>query len=202
MLISKHLLYHATVLSAATRAPAQRSPHQRLASLFRAISYTFLLGLAVLEPRAHAEWRDPPSSLSFETPHGTLSVQTSEYFYDSRLYLDGTPLQPAVQGRLDITYAYQIDDAHAALIAISDGETQCAVHYMWVVLDRTGYRISPRIGSCSKQIKVAAKGSQLVLTTPSAQHADKVDVYTYDGTAITKRTRAATKAEVAALLKP
>lgn len=169
-----------------------------MARLRQAFSCALLLTLAATGATAHADWRAPPSSLTFETPHGTLSVQTSEYIYESRLYLDGVPIQPAIQGRLDITYAYQIGDDHATLVSVSDGNAQCPVHYLWVTLSRKGYRLSPSIGSCSKQIKVSAKGAQLILTTPNPQQAGKVDVYTYDGISVSKRIRAATRAEASA----
>ncbi|MFO8212403.1 hypothetical protein R2K36_33625, partial [Pseudomonas aeruginosa] len=90
------------------------------ARLQRALSYLAGLALAGISVNAAAEWRALPSSLAFETPYGTLSVQTREYIYESKLYLDNVLIQPLIQGRLDITYAYQIDDAHAALISISD----------------------------------------------------------------------------------
>lgn len=186
------------MLHAAFRAFTSRQFPRRAARLQRALSYLAGLALAGISVNAAAEWRALPSSLAFETPYGTLSVQTREYIYESKLYLDNVLIQPLIQGRLDITYAYQIDDAHAALISISDGNTQCPVQYVWVTLHNKGYRVSPTFGSCSKQIKVNAKGALLILTTPNAQQAGKVDVYTYDGNRISKRVRTATRSETGA----
>ena len=184
-------LFAESVLSVAFSALTLRLSPRLASHLLRTLPGALLLAAAAVSP-ARANWPAPPSSLVFESPYGTLSVETSEYIYESRLYLNQAPVQPALQGLLDITYAYEINDAHAALVAVSDGNAQCAVRYHWVVLKRNGYRVSPALGSCSKRIKVTAKGAQLILATPNPQDGGKVDVYTYDGNSVKKRTRAAT----------
>lgn len=154
-----------------------------------------LWGVHGLASAENSAWEAPPSALVFETPHGTLQVRTREYVYESRLYLNDTPVQPSINGLINITYAYQIDDTHAALIAVNDGNGECPVHYYWITLNKKGYELSPKLGSCSPHIRVSVQGTSLILATPNPQQANKVDVYTYDGKTIRKRTRAATTAE-------
>lgn len=183
------------MLFAASSTLTSRLPQRYALRLLRILSCAGLLATTAVAAPALADWQQPPSSTIFETPYGTLSVQASEYIYESKLYLGEAPVRPAIQGLLDITYAYEVADAHAALVAVSDGNAQCPIHYRWVVLNRSGYHISPPVGSCSKLIKVSAEGMLLTLTTPNAQDAGKVDIYGYDGKRIRKRTRAATPAE-------
>lgn len=155
-----------------------------------------MLATLVVSSPATAGWPEPPSSTVYESVYGTLTVETSEYIYESKLYLNNKPIQPALHGLLDISYAYELKDAHAALVAVSDGNQQCAIRYHWVVLKRKGYQVSPAFGSCSEHIKVTSKGTRLILSTPSTKAADKVDVYIYYDNHIEKHTRAATEAEL------
>ena len=149
-------------------------------------------------PPAMAQWPEPPSAVTFESPYGTLTVETSEYVYESELYLNNKPVQPTLQGLLDISYIYDLKQAHAVLVSVSDGNPKCAVRYHWVVLKPNGYSVSPAFGSCSELIKVSSKGKRLIVATPSAQNPSEIDVYIYYDNHIEKRSRAATSAELQA----
>lgn len=133
-------------------------------------------------------WPVSPSRLYLSTPYGTLDVAPSEYVYESRLRIDQVDVSPAVTGMLNITYAFSTPKAQIALVSINDGNNGCPVTYRWIVLQESGYTLSPEFGSCSEQIKVAAKGRLLTLQTPSHKAPGKIDVYTYDGKSIKHRT--------------
>ncbi|MDS1141995.1 hypothetical protein RE432_16250 [Pusillimonas sp. SM2304] len=135
-----------------------------------------------------ATWPVSPSRLHLPTPYGTLDIATSEYVYESRLRVDSIDVNPPVKGMLNITYAFSTPKAQVALISINSGNNGCPVAYRWVVLDKSGYTVSPEFGSCSEQIKVSAKGRLFTLQTPSSQAPDQIDVYTYDGKSIKHRT--------------
>lgn len=126
-------------------------------------------------------WPVSPSRMELNTPYGRLHVDTSEYIYDSRLFVDGTEVNPAVRGILNITYAFERPKAQIALISIDNGNNACPVVYRWITLTRTGYTVSPEFGSCSDNISVSATGKFLTLKTPSSQKPDRIDIYTYDG---------------------
>lgn len=134
-------------------------------------------------------WPPLPSRVDFVTPYGTLGIKSYEYVYEARLQIDHVEITPPVEGLLNITYAFNLPKAEAALVSISDGDLHCPFKYRWVVLDRKGYTISPAIGSCSEKIKVSVKGERFYLETPDPQKPDKIDTYIYDGKALTRRSR-------------
>lgn len=134
-------------------------------------------------------WPPLPSRLDFVTPYGTLGIKSYEYVYEARLQIDHVEIRPTVEGLLNITYAFNLPNAEAALVSISDGDLHCPFKYRWVILNRKGYVVSPAIGSCSEKIKVSVKGQQFFLETPDHQKPDKIDTYIYDGKALTRRSR-------------
>lgn len=137
-----------------------------------------------------ASWPVSPSRLALDTPYGKLHIATSEYVYESRLMIDGADVAPAVHGILNITYAYSLPKAQVALVSINTGYNTCPVAYRWVVLEASGYTVSPEFGSCSEQIKVTARGRVFTMRTPNSQKPDKIDIYTYDGKTIKRRMAA------------
>src|SRR3546814_12494448 len=118
---------------------------------------------------APVTWPVSPSRLHLSTPYGTLQVATSEYVYESQLRIDGAEVSPTVRGILNITYAFSMPTAQVALVSIGNGNNQCPIVYRWVVLQKSGYTVSPEFGSCSNQIKVSAKGRVLTLQTRSEE---------------------------------
>lgn len=132
-------------------------------------------------------WPASPSRLQLPTPYGTLNIAPSEYVYESRLQINDQDIVPAVSGILNITHAYSMPQAQIALVSINNGNTTCPVMYRWVVLEKSGYKVSSEFGSCSEHIKVSAKGRLFTMQTPSSQKPDKIDVYTYDGKTIKHR---------------
>jgi hypothetical protein len=135
-----------------------------------------------------ATWPVSPSRLHLATPYGTLNVATSEYIYESQLRIDDVNVSPAIRGILNITYAFNMAKAQVALVSINNGNNQCPIVYRWVVLQKSGYKVSPEFGSCTDQIKVSAKGRVLTMQTPNTQKPDKIDIYTYDGKTLKQRT--------------
>jgi hypothetical protein len=135
------------------------------------------------------EWPPLPSRLDFATPYGTLGIKSYEYVYEARLQIDQVEISPPVEGLLNITYAFSLPNAEAALVSISDGNPHCPFKYRWVVLHRKGYTVSPAFGSCSEKVKVSVEGRRFFLETPDHQKPDKIDTYIYDGKALTRRTR-------------
>ncbi|UYO92493.1 hypothetical protein [Pollutimonas sp. M17] len=135
-----------------------------------------------------ATWPVSPSRLNLATPYGTLQVATSEYVYESQLRIDGIDVYPVIRGILNITYAFKMPKAQVALVSINNGNNLCPIAYRWVVLQKSGYTVSPEFGSCNDQIKVSAKGRVLTLQTPNTQKPDKIDVYIYDGKTLKQRT--------------
>lgn len=135
-----------------------------------------------------ATWPVSPSRLHLATPYGTLNVATSEYIYESQLRIDDVNVSPAIRGILNITYAFNMAKAQVALVSINNGNNQCPIVYRWVVLQKSGYTVSPEFGSCTDQIKVSAKGRVLTMQTPNTQKPDKIDIYTYDGKTLKQRT--------------
>lgn len=157
---------------------------------------TFLLygslasvALAAGPARATTEtnWPMPPQLTQLATPYGTLLVGASEYVYESQLQIDGNQVDPPISGMLNISYAFSIPDAQAALVAISKGNDTCPISYRWVVLKADGYQVSPEFGSCSEHIKVTANSRTLTLQTPSREAPGRVDVYEYDGKVVRHR---------------
>ncbi len=150
-------------------------------------SILLLLGSQALAA-APPTWPVSPSRLQLSTPYGDLHVASSEYVYESRLQVDNADVDPQIRGILNITYAFNMPTAQAALVSINSGNNGCPISYRWIVLDKSGYTVSPEFGSCNDQIKVSAKGRQLTLQTPSTHTPDKVDVYIYDGKTVKHRT--------------
>jgi len=127
--------------------------------------------------------------MAFKTPYGTLGIRSSEYVYESRLYIDDGDVEPVVVGLLNIPYAFSMEKSEVALVSISNGDNECPVSYRWVILNKKGYKVSPPFGSCSSQIKVWVQGRKLALQTPNPEKPDKMDTYVYDGKSVKKRTR-------------
>ncbi len=133
-------------------------------------------------------WPVSPSRMELATPYGTLHVNTSEYVYESRLLIDGAEVHPTVRGILNITYAFKRPNAQIALISIDSGNSNCSIVYRWIILQKSGYTLSPEFGSCSQNIQVSATEQTLTLRTPSSQKPDKIDTYTYDGKTVRRST--------------
>ena len=144
---------------------------------------------AGLSSSAQAIWPETPSRLDFATPYGTLGIKSSGYIYESRLVINDQEIEPAVVGLLNITYAYKLRHAQAALVSINNGNELCPVSYRWVLLNKGGYKVSPAFGSCSDQIRVKAAGTRFTMLTPNSQKPDKIDVYVYDGKTIKQHTQ-------------
>lgn len=138
-------------------------------------------------------WPVSPSRLQLSTPYGDLQVKSSEYIYEARLQIDDTDVDPEIHGILNITYAFNMPTSQAALVSINSGNNGCPIMYRWIVLKKSGYEVSPEFGSCNEHIKVSAKGRHLTLQTPSAQAADKIDEYVYDGKTVKHRLRSIKK---------
>lgn len=136
---------------------------------------------------APAAWQVPPSRLDLDTPHGELHVTPSDYVYESVLRLNNADIEPRIVGLLNIPYAYNMPEFHAALISIHKGNEGCPVVYRWVRIDKSGYSVTPEFGSCSENIQVSAIGRTLTVLTPSSTNPDKMDSYTYDGNAVKHR---------------
>ncbi|CAM5412238.1 putative protein OS=Eoetvoesiella caeni OX=645616 GN=DFR37_103448 PE=4 SV=1 [Eoetvoesiella caeni] len=158
-----------------------------LFALFSLLSMVMGSGSSVMAQSQ--TWPPLPSRLDFATPYGKLGIKSYEYVYESRLQIDDVEIRPPIEGLLNITYAFDLPDAEAALVSVSDGDLQCPFKYRWVVLHRKGYSVSPPIGACSEKIKVSVKGRRFFLETPNNQKADKIDTYIYDGKALTRRSR-------------
>lgn len=161
----------------------------RLACLPLALASLGVVGLAGAGGAAYGntDWPAAPSRLQLETPYGHLHVSQSDYVYESRLLLDDEPIQPVVEGLLNIPYAYSSSRYHVALVSIDSGHSSCPVAYQWITLSAKGYDITPPFGSCSSAIRVAAKGTRFTLETPSQDTPGRVDVYVYDGKSVKKK---------------
>lgn len=138
---------------------------------------------------AETIWPVPPSRLSLDTPYGTLSVETSGYVYESVLLFNKKIVEPKIEGIINITYAFATPKSQVALVSVNKGSYECPVTYYWVTVKKTGYVVSPSFGSCSKQIKVFATERDFTMETPNAAKPDEIDVYTYNGKTIRRRTR-------------
>ena len=134
-------------------------------------------------------WPTAPQLMELPTPYGTLEISESDYIYESRLKIDGEELDPPVKGRLYISFAFELPDRQAALVAISQGNDICPVSYRWVVVRANGREVSPAFGSCSERIRVSADAKHLTLHTPNRESPEKIDEYVYDGKTIKQRTR-------------
>lgn len=159
----------------------------------RSLIYRLLAGfLALLGSQmvvaAQAAWPISPSRLQLPTPYGTLHVASNEYVYESSLQIDDIDVDPQVRGIINITYAFNMSASQAALVSINNGNNGCPISYRWVVLEKSGYKLSPEFGSCNEQIKVVATERYLTLRTPSPNAPGQIDVYVYDGKTIKHRT--------------
>lgn len=134
-----------------------------------------------------APWPAVPSRTVLQTPYGTLGVRSNEYIYESRLMFRGQPVEPRISGIINITYAYKIADSQAVLIAVDTGSISCEITYYWIRINSKGYHVSEPFGSCSPEIRVDTEGTQLVLSTPSTERADKIDMWVYDGHTVRRR---------------
>lgn len=151
---------------------------------------SFLLLCPLAGPQAaQADWPLAPSRLDLVTPYGDLHVKPSEYIYESRLLINDAEADPQIEGILNITYAFATPQAHAALISINDGNSRCPIAYRWVILDKKGYKMSPAFGSCSPHIKVSSTRRTLVVKTPNSENPSKIDIYSYDGKTVKRRTQ-------------
>ena len=146
--------------------------------------------LAVSTGATHAAepvWPPQPSRLELESPYGTLNVQANEYVYEALLRLDDVPIKPQIRGILNIPYAFSLPKSHAALVSISSGDNDCPIAYRWIILRNTGYKVSPKFGSCSEHIEVSAHGPRFTVRTPNRENPGKIDVYIYDGKTLSQR---------------
>lgn len=150
-------------------------------------SVLFVLG-SQAAVASQTQWPTSPSRTQLATPYGNLHVVSSEYVYESRLQVDDTDVDPEIFGILNITYAFSTPTSQSALVSINTGNNGCPFVYRWIVLDKSGYRVSPEFGSCNDQIKVTVKGRKLTMITPSTHTPDSVDMYTYDGKTLKHRS--------------
>ena len=141
-------------------------------------------------PATHASqttWPVSPSRLQLPTPYGTLQVASNDYVYESSLQVDNTDVDPQVRGIINITYAFNMPTSQVALVSINNGNNGCPISYRWVVLEKSGYRMSPEFGSCNEQIKVTATQRLFTLQTPSTHTPNQIDIYVYDGKTVKHR---------------
>jgi outer membrane protease len=143
--------------------------------------------MSVASANSTPTWPVSPSRLALDTPYGTLNIASNEYVYESQLRINDDDINPSIKGILNITYAFSMPKAQIALVSINSGNNGCPVSYRWIILQKSGYTVSPEFGSCSEHIKVSAKGRLFTMQTPS-QNRDKIDIYTYDGKTIKRRT--------------
>lgn len=126
-------------------------------------------------------WPVAPKLTELTTPYGKLAVSESEYVYEARLKVNEIEIDPPVTGLLSISYAFELPDRQAALVAINSGNDSCPVSYRWVVLKADGYQVSPAFGSCSEHIQVSADARRLTLRTPNRKTPGEIDTYVFDG---------------------
>lgn len=155
--------------------------------LFRTALASLLLATSAAVASSEVNWPVLPKLNELPTPYGTLSVGASEYVYEARLQLDGILVEPLVSGMLNISYAFNMPQAQAALVVINKGYDACPVTYRWVVLNASSYRVSPEFGSCSENIRVSADSRRLTVQTPSREKPGALDVYVYDGKTVKHR---------------
>jgi len=164
-----------------------RRPCRRVAPALLGAAFLWPAAAPSAQPAESASWPVPPSRLELATPYGDLHVKASEYIYEALLLIDDTPVEPRIEGLLNITYAFATPHSLAALISVSNGNDACPIAYRWIVLGEKGYKVSDSFGSCSPKIQVAAEANKLIVTTPNAKKPDKIDTYVYDGKRIRRR---------------
>ncbi len=157
--------------------------------LYRTALASLLLATGTALASPEVNWPVLPKLNELPTPYGTLAVGRSEYVYEARLELNGTQVEPQVSGMLNISYAFNMPQALAALVVVSKGYDACPVTYRWVVLKPDSYQVSPEFGSCSEHIRVSADSRHLTVLTPSREKPGALDVYTYDGKTVKHRVR-------------
>lgn len=135
-----------------------------------------------------AEWPSSPLNTSLETPYGVLTVQASDYVYGATLLFDGKPTEPAIKGILNIPYAYVVGKRTMALVSQDRGQADCPVVYYWMTIGARGYQLTGPFGSCSAQIRVAARGALLQLETPDRLQSGRMDVWEFDGEKVHRQT--------------
>jgi hypothetical protein len=161
--------------------------HQHTSITSLALLPAALLACGCATAAVPDNWPPLPSRLNVVTPYGTLDIKSHGYIYEARLQIDNTEIAPPIEGLLNITYAFDLPHAKAALVSINDGSDRCPISFRWVILRSAGYTVSPAFGSCSTRIKVSIKGRRLYLQTPNYQKPDKMDVYIYDGKTLKQR---------------
>ncbi|MER1966261.1 hypothetical protein [Castellaniella sp. GW247-6E4] len=144
-------------------------------------------GLAPAHSQTADLWPDPPFRNVLATPYGTLEVRTTSYVYGSALLLDGTEVEPPIEGLINISYAYRVGKRSVALISVDTGDRACPIHYHWIALDKSGHRVTKAFGSCSPKVRVSIHGRNLQLETPSADAPGKIDLWSYDGRSVRRR---------------
>src|SRR5690606_23718660 len=138
-----------------------------------------------------ADGQLPPHLLDRPPRYGRLAVGEGAYVYEAYLQLDGIQVEPQVSGMLNISYAFSMPQAQAALIVINKGYDACPVTYRWVVLRAGSYKISPEFGSCTEHIRVSADSTRLTVQTPSLENPGALDVYVYDGKTVKREVKKA-----------
>lgn len=162
---------------------------QTLTFFFCGALASLALGLGPAVAASQETWPLLPKLIELPTPYGTLAVSESEYVYEARLKLNGVEVEPEIKGMLNISHAFSMPEAQAALVVINQGNDNCPVSYRWVVLKPTGYTISPEFGSCSEHIRVTADTARLTVQTPSRDRPGALDVYVYDGKTVKREMR-------------
>ena len=143
---------------------------------------------AAKEPELAPAWPTLPSILHLPSEYGTLHIAINDYVHESALQIDNQPITPEVRGLLNITYAFKMPDAQAALVSINSGNDTCPLSYRWVLLRSNGHLVSPAFGSCSEKIRVSTEGKTLKIETPNQADQAKIDVYSYSGGTTVSRT--------------
>ncbi|CAM5213955.1 hypothetical protein CDEF62S_04461 [Castellaniella defragrans] len=133
-------------------------------------------------------WPATPKRTALETPYGTLDIRASDYVYGATLTFNHTPTIPRLQGILNIPYAYDVGRKQMALVSEDKGIPDCPVTYYWVVISEQGYRLSAPFGSCSADIRLTVHGTLLSMETPSRDDKTRLDIWTFNGQKIRKRT--------------
>jgi hypothetical protein len=162
---------------------------QTLSSFFCGALASLALGFGSTVAATEATWPLLPKLIELPTPYGTLAVSESEYVYEARLKLDGKEIEPGIVGMLNISYAFSMPQAQAALIVINRGNDSCPVSYRWIVLKPDGYNVTPEFGSCSERIRVTADSARLTVQTPSRDGPGLLDVYVYDGKTVKRELK-------------
>src|SRR5690606_12024572 len=158
-----------------------RSTDRLVKRLLTALGGVLMCTCAFAQVKDKNVWPTAPSMLVLTSDYGTLHVDLNEYIYESILRIDNQPTNPEIRGLLNITYAFKMPNAQAALVSINRGNTACPISYRWVLLQQGKHRVSPEFVSCSEKIRVSIQGRKLNIETPNRTDPAKIDVYAYDG---------------------